>query len=187
MAIWATAADQSPTTYAGAAPNRMWSSPWFGTDKLTDQEMINLYNSGSSNGKGGSGLFGTIQIPGLPNPIGNVTSGVGNVVGAVESGANATAGAAENVGDFLGKLANPNLWVRVAEFLVGGVLLGVAVNGLLKNPAGKIGKTVASGASTAAFPAKSLGKTLIKGGGAAGSVAKGAHSNYRNRPFEVGS
>lgn len=42
-------------------------------------------------------------------------------------------GAAISVGDFLGRLTDPNFWVRAGEITVGVILLGVGVSAVLKN------------------------------------------------------
>lgn len=39
---------------------------------------------------------------------------------------------AEGVNSFLGRLGNPNLWVRVAEVVVGVVLIAIGLNAMLK-------------------------------------------------------
>lgn len=68
-----------------------------------------------------------------PNPVTGTTSPAGTAANGVVS-------ATQSVASFLGNLSNPNLWVRVGEFAVGGILLVVGLNAALKNPAGKAAK-----------------------------------------------
>ena len=74
-----------------------------------DQPLIDLYTT----------IYQVVQ--GKPPPRNFDIPGTGTLNDVV----NGTAG-------LIGKLTDANTWVRVAEFAVGGVLLGVAVNGALK-------------------------------------------------------
>lgn len=55
-----------------------------------------------------------------------------NIVNNVANAGKATAGAIEDVGQFLGQLANPHLWLRVGEVLLGLILVGVGIAVLSK-------------------------------------------------------
>jgi hypothetical protein len=48
--------------------------------------------------------------------------------------------AVSGVTDFLTRLTEPSLWMRVFEGAVGGFLILAAANHMMSNPAGKIGK-----------------------------------------------
>ena len=50
------------------------------------------------------------------------------------------------VSQFIGKLSNGALWTRVAQFAVGGVLIGVGVNALFKGKPAAIAGKAAKGA-----------------------------------------
>jgi hypothetical protein len=60
-----------------------------------------------------------------------------------------------SVTDFLNTLASPNLWVRIAEFVVGAILLTVGANALIKQSTGVnvagAGRKVAKTAGKAAM------------------------------------
>lgn len=53
----------------------------------------------------------TVSVPSIPNPISSVE-------------------------DFLSLLANPNTWIRTAEFAVGFLMLGIAAYAIVKNSTG---------------------------------------------------
>lgn len=58
--------------------------------------------------------------------------------GGVATGAGAAAATAFSWGEFVSRLENPHLWLRVAEAVVGIAFLVIGLNHLLGNPAGKI-------------------------------------------------
>ena len=63
----------------------------------------------------------------------------------------ATVGAAESVGSFLGRLTQKATWIRVAEGVIGGLLLLFGINGLIHaatgvDVAGKVARGAAVGA-----------------------------------------
>jgi hypothetical protein len=55
------------------------------------------------------------------------------------AGSNPLAGLA-SIGDFFSRLTSPHTWLRVAEFVVGGIFLVLGLNALLHNPIGKAAK-----------------------------------------------
>jgi hypothetical protein len=71
----------------------------------------------------------------------SVWNGVRKVTQAAANATGLTGLAA--VGDFFSKLGQPNTWLRVAEVTVGLVLLAVALNKVLGNPAGSAVKLAA--------------------------------------------
>lgn len=137
------------TSYKGTAPNRVWH-----VDVLTytDQDMIDWYNDPQ-----GTPIPSILhQAGGMitgQNPVNNAIVGAAPVPDTINA-ANNVVSAAESTGQFLGKLSNPNLWVRVAEFAVGGILLAVAAASVLKGTAaGKI-------ATGVAMPVTKIGKAV---------------------------
>lgn len=84
---------------------------------ISDSDLLVAYKAGLQN-----------LVPGQDTTIsGNPV--LGPTVGAVSS-------ATESVGSFLGKLSNGSTWVRVAEFAIGGIMLAIAINALVKNTTG---------------------------------------------------
>jgi hypothetical protein len=85
--------------------------------KLQAQAAANKYNANP-------GQAGGVNAPGVapginaPNPLGN------NPL----TGLNA-------IGDFFQRLSQPATWVRVGEFIAGGLLLYVALNAMTRGPA----------------------------------------------------
>lgn len=134
-------------TQVGTNP-RMWQVTYKGkTDTpFTDDQLVSTINLAT--GPGNDQFTESLLHPGTPTPAGQA---------AIDAGSSAISGV-ESVGDFLGKLSNPNLWIRVGEFAIGGILLGIAINGMLKNPGGKVGAV----AKTAVFPAKAVSKAIRK-------------------------
>jgi hypothetical protein len=91
---------------------------WF--QKRSDKELITRYKQVLAGAAGHDTISlpggGTTTLPALPNPIASVT-------------------------DFLALLAKGQTWIRVAEFAVGIVLVGVGINAALKGaPASAAGK-----------------------------------------------
>ena len=78
-----------------------------------------------------SGNGGQTFVPGTKTPL----NAANNTLNAATSAAGGTA-------DFLARLSSPNTWVRVGEFVVGALLIGLGLNAILHNPAGKIAKAV---------------------------------------------
>jgi hypothetical protein len=62
-----------------------------------------------------------------PNPVND----------AVNAAQNANIPGLTAIGDFFSRLTKPALWLRVAEGVLGLLLLGLGLNALLHNPAGK--------------------------------------------------
>ena len=65
-------------------------------------------------------------------------------VGAGTSGDLSTSSSTGGVANFLSRLSNPHLWLRVVEVIVGGAFLIIGLNALLHNPAGKAAKVAAA-------------------------------------------
>lgn len=90
-------------------------------------------------------LYSTGEAPVANDPI-NSTAGA--IAGAGVNAANAITAPL----DFLKLLANPELWVRVAEVAVGALLLGIGVNAFLKETTGiNPGKAAVKTAGAAAL------------------------------------
>lgn len=79
-----------------------------------------------------SGHGGQVYIPGTQKPLQTANSAL-----------NTATGATTGVADFLTRLEKPATWLRIAEGAVGLILLGIAVNALLHNPAGKAARVAA--------------------------------------------
>lgn len=124
----------------------------------TDEDWIDNYKTDWNTA---NNFKGVPDIPGVPsitnNPVNNTVNSVEGVVSSAKS-----------VGEFLGMLANPNTWARVAEFSVGFLLVGIGIYAVVKNTgAGR----AAGGITKAAVPelgvasaAKSLRKSLSESG-----------------------
>lgn len=108
----------------GTAPTGGITSPtWHDFQGYSDQSVINSYDSIVGNTPTPPGADpGYAQGYIGPNPAGNVINGAATAIDALVS-----------VPQFLGKLSNGNTWIRVAEFGIGILLVGVAANALLKN------------------------------------------------------
>lgn len=83
--------------------------------KISDGDLLTVYNN--------------IITDLWHNP--NNNAGIGGIP-VVGGPASSTIDAAESIPDFLAKLANPNLWIRVGEFAAGFLLLGIGTYVILK-------------------------------------------------------
>jgi hypothetical protein len=100
---------------------------------------------------------------GSKNPVatgttGAINAGTGVVQGAVD--------ASKAIPDFLGKLGNANLWIRVAEFAVGGIFVAIGVSAMLK------GGPVSDAAKGVLKTATPIGRAASMAGSAAGRKTK---------------
>lgn len=91
----------------------------------TQEAALNFYTQNAPHNPGWKAPTG------LAGNIANA-SGVGGVI----TGVNA-------IGDFAQRLTQAHTWVRVGEFAAGAILIGVALNHLLGNPAGSVAKSAA--------------------------------------------
>jgi hypothetical protein len=107
--------------------------------KLQAQAGANKYNRNP--GKAG-GVDAPGAAPGInaPNPFGtNPLSGIAAI------------------GDLANRLTQPNTWVRVGEFLAGGILLVIGVNAMTKGPVqSATSGTIRSGAKKAIAVGKAI-------------------------------
>jgi hypothetical protein len=86
------------------------------------------------------------QLGQLPSAIGSVGNNLGKIMNQFGTGTalglgqvtkDLTPGAGwAGLLTFLGDLTNPHTWLRVAEFLVGGILIGIGLNAILKQSTG---------------------------------------------------
>lgn len=154
---------------------RRWGVTYQGQNKgsnLADSDLADTYNAGIG---GGTSFGSTLGIPDPLNPGSPGNQAANGVAGAVTN----VTSTVQSVGQFLGNLANPNLWVRVGEFAIGGILLGIAINGILKNPAGRAASSIKAGAGTAAFPAKAIGGVVSNSAKKVNKAGtKTGHTNY---------
>jgi hypothetical protein len=67
------------------------------------------------------------EVPGGATPTGSAVQGLQNVPGSV-----AGAAASSISSSILGPLFQSNIWLRVAEVLIGVVLIGIGLNAMLK-------------------------------------------------------
>jgi hypothetical protein len=86
------------------------------------------------------------QLGQLPSAIGSVGNNLGKIMN--QFGTGTATGLGNVVKDltpgqgwaglltFLGDLTNPHTWLRVAEFVIGGVLIAVSLNAILKQSTG---------------------------------------------------
>jgi hypothetical protein len=137
----------------------------------------------------------------LPGEIGTaITSAPGQVTGATEQVASAVEApynAAVSVEKFLGKLANPYLWLRVAEVVGGALLIGLALYLIAKDmglapgrPPGAAGRAVdeAEGLSDAFDRGRRQGEQAqarAAGRASAGAVVTGSETPRSARYTQI--
>jgi hypothetical protein len=99
------------------------------SNQLAAQSAANKYNANPGQfGVNAPGIAPGVNAPGLGNPL---------------TGINA-------VGDFFQRLTQPATWIRVGEFVAGGLLLFIALNAMTRGPVrSATGKTVKSGVRVA--------------------------------------
>jgi hypothetical protein len=99
-----------------------WSNTTENVAAMSDDQLIGYYKLQVG--------IATFKIPGFTiNPVTDIrNSGVTNPLTGQSVSSPLT-----SVNQFLGNLSNPNTWVRVAEFLAGGLILTVALNAVLRN------------------------------------------------------
>lgn len=91
-----------------------------------------------------SDLTVPVPIPGIPLPVPIHVPGTGGSGGVHVP--NPISGV-KDVAGFVSALSNPNTWLRVAEVVVGLLLVGVGVNAMLKGaPVNAAKKTAKAGA-----------------------------------------
>lgn len=79
----------------------------------------------------------------------NITNDVNNAVNTSTGTVTGAVSAAATVGDFLGRLEEPQTWLRITEVVLGGILLIVAIKGIVSPVTTPITNSVKSGAKTA--------------------------------------
>ncbi len=83
---------------------------------------------------------------------GHVTNGIPGLTPAAQSALNtatAPVAAATTIPDFLTRLEEPQTWLRVAEVILGGILLIVAIKGMMDPITKPVTNSIKSGAGTA--------------------------------------
>lgn len=127
---------QTPLTASQRAAILQWLGPaeaysiahgWSGVSlppnlaSLTDDQLVGLYKLVYTTA--------TFHIPGMTwNPVGAVQqAGISNPL----TGQNFS-NPLTSIEGFLGALTNPHLWIRVAEFGIGAIILAVGVNAVLR-------------------------------------------------------
>lgn len=104
---------------AARSPGAGWVRIPGATDAMTEDQAAQQLASDIVHGD-----FGTS----ISNGVKKVTQAAASATGL---------GGLAAIGDFFARLGQPNTWLRVAEVLTGIVLLAVALNKVLGNPAGK--------------------------------------------------
>lgn len=137
-----------------------------GNNTTLETAYINMNHSLVAKVVGSSGSISTGDAQTLAANYAQVAKpfnsvGVAPGVITAETGAEDAASGLETVGQFLGDLANPHLWTRVAEFAVGGILLAIAIDQLVKGGSGAT-RAVKSGSKLAVTPVALVGKGVKK-------------------------
>lgn len=102
-----------------------------------------------------SDLTVPVPIPGIPIPVPIHVPGTGDSGGIHLPGPGSVIGGVKDVAGFVSALSSPNTWIRVAEVVVGFLLIGVGIDAMLKGAptdmAKKAGKAAAKAGELAAL------------------------------------
>lgn len=111
-------------------------------------------------------VFDALVAEALGSGVGSGTAALGNVLGAVPAGVQAAANAVpsvtnpldylKDIGNTFDKLTDPHFWLRIGEFIAGGMLLYLGLKSTMS------GTAIASGARQANTTANSGRKTIRK-------------------------